>query len=205
MIGKWKQMKRFFMPTRPCKHQKMYRKQNKRYSGRERAKNQVILNNKLRWDKKNYYKILGKYTFAIWNHSFSSKHLILWSAKLLKGTCDHTVVVGIKVYHAMLEDQLLDPGNRWSHWESRTSTLDIQSLISHSQIHVKRIDNFNEWSAQTVKGQALSFRSRFLHNPHSSVKSGHIQWMTSFHPTYYRTHAKVQGNKLEHFMLHKSK
>lgn len=38
----------------------------------------------------------------------------------------------------------------------------------------------------TVKGKALSFRSKLLHEPHSSAKSGHIQWMTSFQPTYYQ-------------------
>lgn len=47
------------------------------------------------------------------------------------------------------------------------------------------------WSqGQTVKGNGLRFNSVALHVPQSSVKRGHIQWITSFQQILLKTNFK---------------
>lgn len=58
--------------------------------------------------------------------------------------------------------------------------------------------------APTVKGRGLRFKVLLLHNPQFSMKSGHIQWMTSFQETYqlyrirhhYRAKSKATFQKI---------
>lgn len=84
------------------------------------------------------------------------------------------------VYHAMLVGQLQDPG---------LEQMVILLVRKHKSyfiyiFHVLLLHEALSAPLTTVKGKKLNFRSRLLHCPQSSEKSGHIQWMTSSHPIY---------------------
>lgn len=82
-------------------------------------------------------------------------------------------------------------------------------LKNHCYNTLNALRSFNS-KILTVKGQGLKFKSSHRQDPQYSLKSGHIQWITSFQQTY--VHIKIEkknvifaGHKLNLYFIDKAK